>query len=303
MNEPVRFDEFMRERAVRRATGSTPDAGGRAGRSRGDFLTSPEVGPLFGAVLARALDGWWDDLGRPDPFVVVDAGAGPGTLARSILARAATVRRRDAVRRGRGLGGAARRRTPTASSRARRCPPGRSTASSWPTSCSTTCRSACSCSTEAGGRRYVARRRRTARRGARGRSTQRPAWLPATAPHGARVPWQEAAAAWVDRRAVAAARAGRVVAIDYVTADDRRAGPHAVAGVAAHVPRARPRRPLPRRRRAAGHHRAGRARPAPRARRGAGRRRSSSSCGGSTSSSRRAAGSGPPPRPARRSPR
>jgi SAM-dependent MidA family methyltransferase len=57
------------------------ETGGRAGR-RGDFLTSPEVGPLFGAVVARALDRWWDGLGRPDPFVVVDAGAGPGTLAR-----------------------------------------------------------------------------------------------------------------------------------------------------------------------------------------------------------------------------
>lgn len=58
---------------------------GRAGR-RGDFLTSPEVGPLFGAVLARALDSWWDELGRPNPYVVVEAGAGPGTLARSIIA-------------------------------------------------------------------------------------------------------------------------------------------------------------------------------------------------------------------------
>ena len=57
---------------------------GRAGR-RGDFLTSPEVGPLFGAVLARALDTWWDDLGRPDPFVVIEGGAGPGTLARTVL--------------------------------------------------------------------------------------------------------------------------------------------------------------------------------------------------------------------------
>jgi len=59
--------------------------GGRAGR-RGDFITSPEVGPLFGAVVARFLDAEWDRLGRPDPFVVVDAGAGPGTLARTILA-------------------------------------------------------------------------------------------------------------------------------------------------------------------------------------------------------------------------
>lgn len=61
--------------------------GGAAGR-RGDFLTSPEVGPLFGAVVARFLDAEWDRLGRPEEFVVVDTGAGPGTLARSVLAAA-----------------------------------------------------------------------------------------------------------------------------------------------------------------------------------------------------------------------
>ena len=59
-------------------------AGGRAGR-RGDFLTSPEVGPLFGAVVARALDRWWEEAGRPEVFVVVEAGAGPGALARAVL--------------------------------------------------------------------------------------------------------------------------------------------------------------------------------------------------------------------------
>jgi SAM-dependent MidA family methyltransferase len=61
--------------------------GGGAGR-RSDFLTSPEVGPLFGAVVARALDEWWAQLGRPAPFTFVDAGAGPGTLARAVLAAA-----------------------------------------------------------------------------------------------------------------------------------------------------------------------------------------------------------------------
>lgn len=60
------------------------ESGGRAGR-RGDFLTSPEVGPLFGAVVARALDTWWREAGEPSAFAVVEVGAGPGTLARSVL--------------------------------------------------------------------------------------------------------------------------------------------------------------------------------------------------------------------------
>jgi SAM-dependent MidA family methyltransferase len=57
--------------------------GGGAGRS-GDFLTAPEVGPLFGAVVARALNAWWEEQGRPDGFTVYDVGAGPGTLGRSL---------------------------------------------------------------------------------------------------------------------------------------------------------------------------------------------------------------------------
>lgn len=58
---------------------------GRAGR-RGDFITSPEVGPLFGTVLAAAMDDVWRRLGEPHNFAIVEVGAGPGTLARSILA-------------------------------------------------------------------------------------------------------------------------------------------------------------------------------------------------------------------------
>lgn len=62
------------------------EAGGRAGRRGGSFVTSPETGPLFGAVVARALDAWWREAGEPREWVVVDAGAGPGGLARSLLA-------------------------------------------------------------------------------------------------------------------------------------------------------------------------------------------------------------------------
>ena len=39
-----------------------PD-GGRAGRRGGDFITSAEVGPLFGRVLARYVDDVWREIG------------------------------------------------------------------------------------------------------------------------------------------------------------------------------------------------------------------------------------------------
>jgi len=82
---PLRWSVVM-DRALYDPDHGFFTAGGRAGTRTGDFLTSPEVGPLFGAVLARALDAWWAELGRPDPFTVVEAGAGVGSLARAVLA-------------------------------------------------------------------------------------------------------------------------------------------------------------------------------------------------------------------------
>ena len=42
-------------------------------------------GPLFGRLVARLADRCWEELGRPDDFTLVDAGAGRGMLARSVL--------------------------------------------------------------------------------------------------------------------------------------------------------------------------------------------------------------------------
>jgi len=81
--EPIPVSVFVERALYAEGTGFY-ERGGRAGR-RGDFVTSPEVGPLFGAVVARALDGWWDEQGRPDPFVIHEHGAGPGTLARAVV--------------------------------------------------------------------------------------------------------------------------------------------------------------------------------------------------------------------------
>ena len=51
----------------------------------GDFLTAPETHAIFGRAVARQLDEVWDRLGRPDPFVLREYGAGVGTLAREVL--------------------------------------------------------------------------------------------------------------------------------------------------------------------------------------------------------------------------
>jgi SAM-dependent MidA family methyltransferase len=53
--------------------------------ARRDFVTSPELGSLFGTCVARALDEYWRALDEPDPFLVVEAGAGNGRLASDVL--------------------------------------------------------------------------------------------------------------------------------------------------------------------------------------------------------------------------
>ncbi len=80
---PITFDQFV-EVALYHEDGGFFAGGRGAGRDGGDFITSPQVGSLFGALVARALDRWWEALESPDPFVVVEAGAGNGRLARDV---------------------------------------------------------------------------------------------------------------------------------------------------------------------------------------------------------------------------
>lgn len=56
----------------------------KIGRS-GDYVTSPEVSPIFGVMVGRQLSEMWEALGRPAAFEVVEAGAGTGALCRDIL--------------------------------------------------------------------------------------------------------------------------------------------------------------------------------------------------------------------------
>jgi len=54
-------------------------------QGRRDYVTSPEVGPLFGRLLAWQLREMWELLGRPSRFDLVECGAGRGQLAAHIL--------------------------------------------------------------------------------------------------------------------------------------------------------------------------------------------------------------------------
>lgn len=85
----LRWDQYMELALYAPASGFFATSRG-AGRRGGDFITSPEVGPTFGRVLAAHLDGLWDRLGAPVPFTVIECGAGRGALA--IAVRAASPR-------------------------------------------------------------------------------------------------------------------------------------------------------------------------------------------------------------------
>ncbi|MEM7760752.1 MAG: class I SAM-dependent methyltransferase [Cyanobacteria bacterium P01_A01_bin.40] len=53
--------------------------------SQGDFFTSSSLGKDFGELLAIQLSEMWHYLGCPNPFQVVEIGAGNGELAQDIL--------------------------------------------------------------------------------------------------------------------------------------------------------------------------------------------------------------------------
>jgi SAM-dependent MidA family methyltransferase len=82
---PMPFARFMELALYDPDGGYYRSAEARPGRA-GDFLTAPELHPIFGELLAGTVEQAWDGLGRPDPFVVAEFGAGDGALAESMLA-------------------------------------------------------------------------------------------------------------------------------------------------------------------------------------------------------------------------
>ena len=81
---PLTFARFMELVLTDPEHGYYATADDRPTRS-GDFLTAPELDPIFGATIARVLEEQWRLLGQPDPFFLREYGAGSGTLAEDIL--------------------------------------------------------------------------------------------------------------------------------------------------------------------------------------------------------------------------
>ncbi|MHB8459419.1 MAG: class I SAM-dependent methyltransferase [Candidatus Limnocylindrales bacterium] len=81
---PLTFARFMELALTDREHGYYATSHDRPTRS-GDFLTAPELHPIFGATIARSLEEQWQLLGRPDPYLLREYGAGSGTLAEDIL--------------------------------------------------------------------------------------------------------------------------------------------------------------------------------------------------------------------------
>lgn len=80
---PIPFARFM-EMALYHPLGGYY-CGGRGAGTGGDYFTSPQAHPAFGALLAVQAYQVWEALGRPSPFLVVEQGAGEGLLARDLL--------------------------------------------------------------------------------------------------------------------------------------------------------------------------------------------------------------------------
>ena len=51
----------------------------------GDFLTSPEVHPIFGAAVGHVALELWQQCGQPERFEIAEVGPGTGALAESLL--------------------------------------------------------------------------------------------------------------------------------------------------------------------------------------------------------------------------
>jgi SAM-dependent MidA family methyltransferase len=80
----IAFHDFMEMALYTPELGYYHSPGEKMG-TRGDYMTSPEVSSIFGTLVGRQLREMWEIMDRPASFLVVEGGAGSGSLARDIL--------------------------------------------------------------------------------------------------------------------------------------------------------------------------------------------------------------------------
>ncbi|HYM82863.1 MAG TPA: SAM-dependent methyltransferase, partial [Candidatus Dormibacteraeota bacterium] len=81
---PITFARFMEVALYDPSHGYYATSEARPTRA-GDFLTAPELDPVFGRLIGRQVTECWERLGRPIDFTVREYGAGRGTLAVTLL--------------------------------------------------------------------------------------------------------------------------------------------------------------------------------------------------------------------------
>src|SRR5262245_48094436 len=84
---PISFYDYMEEVLYHPEFGYYSSVRNPLGRE-GDFYTSADVDPIFGALIARKFATMASETGvAPENFTIVELGAGTGVLAREILRR------------------------------------------------------------------------------------------------------------------------------------------------------------------------------------------------------------------------
>ncbi len=82
---PICFDAFMDMALYDPEYGYYMAAEPRIGRA-GDFYTSSHLHPVFGRLIGRQVEEMWHLLSRPDPFHIIEMGAGEGYVCADMLA-------------------------------------------------------------------------------------------------------------------------------------------------------------------------------------------------------------------------
>jgi SAM-dependent MidA family methyltransferase len=86
---PVSFASFMRMALYEPGYGYYVTGAAKMGWE-GDYFTSADVSAFFAHCIGRQLAQWWESLGRPMPFCVLEQGAGRGNLAQGVQSWAET---------------------------------------------------------------------------------------------------------------------------------------------------------------------------------------------------------------------